>query len=61
MYREKTGDRKRASAIPLEYINRKVFRSHERTRKNFVRRVFAVNPLFALQEIQERYAGYDEQ
>jgi hypothetical protein len=47
--------------ITPELIRRKVFLSQERTRKNFVRRVFKKNKLFALEEIHTRYPGYSEQ
>jgi hypothetical protein len=61
LYREKAGDTKHKIPLTTERIERKVFLSQERSRKNFVRRVYAANPLFALAEIQVRYAGYDEQ
>jgi hypothetical protein len=47
--------------ITPELIERKVFLSQERTRKNFVRRVYKKNKLFALKEIHTRYPGYSEQ
>jgi hypothetical protein len=48
--------------ITPEIIERKAFLSQERSRKNFVRRVYKKNKLFALQEIQSRYPDYcDEQ
>ncbi|CAM3931091.1 hypothetical protein MUGA111182_17855 [Mucilaginibacter galii] len=41
-------------------IDRKVFLSQERSRKNYVRRVFRFNKLFALEEIKGRYSEYTE-
>lgn len=41
-------------------INHKVIVSHERTRRNFVRRVYKQNKLFALEEIKSRYPDYQE-
>jgi len=46
--------------LTIALIERKVFISMERTRKNFVRRVYKKNKLFALEEIGSRYPGYDE-
>ncbi|WP_345953007.1 hypothetical protein [Mucilaginibacter sp. PAMB04168] len=48
------------AVITEAVIDRKVFLSQERSRKNFVRRVFARNKLFALAEIRERYPDYSE-
>ncbi|TFF34541.1 hypothetical protein [Mucilaginibacter psychrotolerans] len=42
------------------YIQRKVEQSQMRTRRNFVRRTYHKNPLFAMQEIQLRYPDYNE-
>ncbi|MDB5141662.1 MAG: hypothetical protein JWQ66_375 [Mucilaginibacter sp.] len=48
-----------SKAMPDEVaLQRKVFFSQERTRKNFIRRVHSRNPLFALEEIRERYPDY---
>jgi hypothetical protein len=44
-----------------EMVNRKVFLSQERTRKNFVRRIYHRNKLFAMEEIRERYKDYTEE
>lgn len=44
----------------LETVKRKLLRSAERSRKNFVRRVFSKNKLFAIAEIRTRYPDYDE-
>ncbi|GAA3989764.1 hypothetical protein [Mucilaginibacter dorajii] len=46
--------------ITPEIIERKAFLSQERTRRNFVRRVYQKNPLFALEEIRIRFPGYTE-
>lgn len=48
------------AVITEAVIDRKAFLSQERSRKNFVRRVFARNKLFALAEIRERYPDYSE-
>lgn len=48
------------TVITEAVIDRKVFLSQERSRKNYVRRVFAHNPLFALEEIRGRYLDYRE-
>ncbi|WP_311947098.1 hypothetical protein [Mucilaginibacter terrae] len=47
-------------AITGEVIDRKVWLSEERSRKNFVRRVYTRNKLFALAEIREKYPDYSE-
>jgi uncharacterized LabA/DUF88 family protein len=39
-------------------IKRKVLVSEERSRRNFVRRVYAKNKLFAMEEIRQRYQQY---
>lgn len=49
------------SAINQSFIDRKVKTSEDRSRRNFARRVYAKNKLFALQEIRERYPSYDEE
>lgn len=59
-YREKAGKPKAAKPNSVEGLNRKAKQIQQRTRKNFVRRVFAANPLFALAEIRLRYEGYEE-
>jgi len=41
-------------------ISRKVKLSKDRTRRNFVRRVYRKNKLFALAEIREKYPDYPE-
>ncbi|MES2274966.1 MAG: hypothetical protein V4592_03010 [Bacteroidota bacterium] len=41
------------------YIHRKVEQSQMRTRRNFVRRTYHKNPLFAMQEIGLRYPEYN--
>jgi hypothetical protein len=42
-------------------VNRKVFLSQQRTRKNFVRRIYHKNKLFAMEEIRTRYKDYTEE
>lgn len=42
------------------FIHRKVQLSEQRTRKNFVRRIYHKNKLFALAEIRLRYPSYTE-
>jgi hypothetical protein len=44
----------------LETVNRKVLLSKDRSRRNFVRRVYRKNKLFALEEIRTRYPDYEE-
>lgn len=44
----------------LETVNKKILRSKERSRRNFVRRVYRKNKLFALEEIRTRYPDYEE-
>ncbi|MDB5086759.1 MAG: hypothetical protein JWR09_753 [Mucilaginibacter sp.] len=44
-----------------EAVERKAFISQERTRKNFVRRVFKRNKLFAMEEIRCKYCDYNEE
>jgi hypothetical protein len=44
--------------ITAEQIERKAFLSMERTRKNFVRRVYHKNKLFALEEIRVKYPDF---
>ncbi len=44
-----------------EMVNRKVFLSQERTRKNFVRRIYHKNKLFAMEEIRIKYKDYTEE
>jgi hypothetical protein len=46
--------------ITAEQLNRKVSISELRTRRNFVRRVFKQNRLFAIAEICLKYPGYTE-
>jgi hypothetical protein len=46
--------------ISESLITRKVKRSQDRTRKNFVRRVYAQNKLFVMAEINSRYPQYTE-
>lgn len=48
------------AVITEAVIDRKVFLSQERSRKNYVRRVYARNQLFALEEIQGKYREYNE-
>ncbi|WP_091157432.1 hypothetical protein [Mucilaginibacter pineti] len=48
-------------AIPdLETVDRKIRLSKERSRRNFVRRVYRKNKLFALEEIRTRYPDYED-
>jgi hypothetical protein len=48
------------AVITKAVIDRKVCLAQERTRKNHVRRVFAHNKLFALEEIRGKYPEYTE-
>jgi hypothetical protein len=60
LYKNTVIDEKDKKEINLNMINRKVRLSQERTRKNFVRRVFKKNKFFALTEISDRYPDYTE-
>jgi hypothetical protein len=69
MDKEQAGEKRPAVLIlPVEekaviteaVIDRKVFFAQERSRKNHVRRVFAHNKLFALEEIRGKYPEYTE-
>jgi transcription initiation factor IIE alpha subunit len=46
--------------VTEKLISHKVIVSQERTRRNFVRRVYKQNKLFALEEIKSRYPDYHE-
>lgn len=56
----KNFERSDKPVITPELIDKKVLGSQERTRKNFIRRIYQKNKLFALPEIQTRYPGYTE-
>jgi hypothetical protein len=60
LYKLAAGERDQKHALTEELIERKAQLSQERIRRNFVRRVFQQNPLFALADIQVRYPGYAE-
>lgn len=60
MFKAAAGAANQLDTFTTEIIQRKADRSEERSRKNFVRRVYRDNPLFALAEIRERYAGYEQ-
>jgi len=47
--------------VTEEVVQRKVRIAAERARRNFVRRVYSANKLFALEEIRLRYPDYTEQ
>jgi hypothetical protein len=47
--------------LTKEWLEAKVRQSAERSRRNFVRRIYSRSPLFGLSEIQERYPDYTEQ
>ncbi|NHA02669.1 hypothetical protein G7092_02615 [Mucilaginibacter sp. HC2] len=49
------------NAITEERIKRKVVLQQQRTRRNFARRVYQKNKLFALQEIRTKYPDYSEE
>ncbi|QEM06185.1 hypothetical protein DIU31_022685 [Mucilaginibacter rubeus] len=59
LYRNASGESIKLT-ITASDIERKVFVSQECIRKNFVRRVFQKNPLFAIEEIQTRYPDFNE-
>jgi len=60
LYKNSFREEKDKIEIDRKMIDRKVWLSQERTRKNFVRRIFKSNKLFALAEISVRYPGYNE-
>jgi hypothetical protein len=51
----------RRSVLAEANIRRKSELQQQRTRRNFVRRVYQKNKLFALQEINTKYPGYTEE
>jgi len=61
MYKAGAGEVSQLDNLTPEIIQRKADRSAERSRKNFVRRTFRDNPLFALAEIRKRYSDYEEE
>lgn len=48
-------------AVTEALVQQKVINSENRARRNFVRRVYKADKLFALEEIRERYPDYSEQ
>jgi hypothetical protein len=60
LYKMSAGLKKKSAILTPEVIEKKAQRSQERTRKNFVRRVFKQNKLFAMEEIKVRYPDYQE-
>jgi len=60
MYKMAAGGKDKSHVITTENIAKKALQSQERTRKNFVRRVFKQNKLFAMEEIKVRYPDYAE-
>ncbi|MBT2560180.1 hypothetical protein J7E50_02955 [Pedobacter sp. ISL-68] len=61
LYRNIVLEEPEKKELTLEGINRKVMASKLRTRKNFVRRVYRQNKLFAMSEICQHYLGYTEE
>lgn len=59
MYKAAAGAPNQLHRMTIAVVLRKAERSLERTRKNFVRRIYKANPLFALEEIRRRYQDYD--
>jgi hypothetical protein len=60
LYKNSALQKESSLQITADLIERKALRSLERTRKNFIRRVFSKNRLFALSEIRTRYPDYSE-
>ena len=60
LYKMAAGERDKSQELSIEGIERKASQSKDRTRKNFVRRIFKQNKLFAVQEIKARYPDYEE-
>ena len=61
LYRNITVGEPQRKTLSFDLIRRKLDLSETRSRKNFVRRVFKKNKLFALAEIRLRYPRYTEQ
>lgn len=59
MYKEAAGALNNLAKMTTEVIQHKAEVSAQRSRRNFVRRIYRCNPLFALEEIGQRYPGYD--
>lgn len=53
-------DRKTKKPLTAEWIATRLRQSDDRSRRNFVRRAFKTNPLFALVEIRSKYPDYQE-
>ena len=60
LFREKAGDTRRRWELTPENLHRRAQLTEDRRRKNFVRRAYKREPLFALAEIRLRYPGYTE-
>jgi len=60
LYKNVVKEEKDKGSINENMLNRKVMLSKERTQRNFVRRVYRHNKLFALEEIRRRYPDYEE-
>ena len=61
LYKESAGEREEKPVLTVQLIEHKAAVSQQRSRRNFARRTFARNPLFALLEIRERYPEYTEE
>lgn len=61
LYKAAGGEKNSLNLLTPEIIQRKAVALEDRKRKNYVRRVYRDNPLFAVEEIRNRYPGYDEQ
>jgi len=60
LYRKAAGEVGTEKHLDIPKIVRCAAFALERTRRNFVRRTFKSNPLFALAEIRQRYPDYSE-
>ncbi|WP_432328181.1 hypothetical protein ACRQ5D_34395 [Mucilaginibacter sp. P25] len=60
LYRQSAGEINPGKRLDLVTIRRKAAAADLTSRRNFVRRIYHQNPLFALLEIQNRYPGYSE-
>ncbi|WP_345947714.1 hypothetical protein ABDD95_12730 [Mucilaginibacter sp. PAMB04274] len=59
IYKQAAGASNSLAKMTTAVIRRRAEVSAQRSRRNFVRRIYRCNPLFALEEIGQRYPGYD--
>jgi len=61
LYKEAAGERDDKPPLTTAILAHKVQVAEQRRRRNFVRRIFGKNPLFAILEIRDRYPDYTEE